>query len=126
MARNTKRKVRRRGRRKKRGFDSWTFGKKIGAVLGGTFLAVAVIGMVILASKMNKLKSVKLNTDKLNISDEVQHEEGYTNVALFGLDSRENDLGKGNRSDTIMIASLNNDTKEVKLVSVYRYTLLNT
>ncbi len=70
---NTKRKVRRRGRRKKRGFASWSFGKKIGAVLGGTFLAVAVIGMVILASKMNKLKSVKLNTDKLNISDEVQH-----------------------------------------------------
>lgn len=124
MARNTKRKVRRRGRRKKRGFASWSFGKKIGAVLGGTFLAVAGIGMVILASKMNKLKSVKLNTDKLNISDEVQHEEGYTNVALFGLDSRENDLGKGNRSDTIMIASLNNDTKEVKLVSIYRDTLL--
>lgn len=124
MARNTKRKVRRRGRRKKRGFASWSLGKKIGAVLGGTFLAVAVIGMVILASKMNKLKSVKLNTDKLNISDEVQHEEGYTNVALFGLDSRENDLVKGNRSDTIMIASLNNDTKEVKLVSIYRDTLL--
>ena len=124
MARNTKRIVRRRGRRKKRGFASWSLGKKIGAVLGGTFLAVAVIGMVILASKMNKLKSVKLNTDKLNISDEVQHEEGYTNVALFGLDSRENDLGKGNRSDTIMIASLNNDTKEVKLVSIYRDTLL--
>lgn len=124
MARNTKRKVRRRGRRKKRGFASWSLGKKIGAVLGGTFLAVAVIGMVILASKMNKLKSVKLNTDKLNISDEVQHEEGYTNVALFGLDSRENDLGKGNRSDTIMIESLNNDTKEVKLVSIYRDTLL--
>lgn len=124
MARNTKRKVRRRGRRKKRGFASWSLGKKIGAVLGGTFLAVAVIGMVILASKMNKLKSVKLNTDKLNISDEVQHEEGYTNVALFGLDSRENDLGKENRSDTIMIASLNNDTKEVKLVSIYRDTLL--
>lgn len=124
MARNTKRKVRRRGRRKKRGFASWSLGKKIGAVLGGTFLAVAVIGMVILASKMNKLKSVKLNTDKLNISDEVQHEEGYTNVALFGLDSRENDLGKGNRSDTIMIASLNNDTKEVELVSIYRDTLL--
>lgn len=124
MARNTKRKVRRRERRKKRGFASWSLGKKIGAVLGGTFLAVAVIGMVILASKMNKLKSVKLNTDKLNISDEVQHEEGYTNVALFGLDSRENDLGKGNRSDTIMIASLNNDTKEVKLVSIYRDTLL--
>ena len=124
MARDTRRKVRHRGRRKKKGFASWSIGKKIGAILGGTFLTVAVIGGVIVASKMNKLDTVSLDTDKLNISDEVQHEEGYTNVALFGLDSRENDLGKGNRSDTIMIASLNNDTKEVKLVSIYRDTLL--
>ena len=124
MARNTGKKVRRRGRRRKRGFATWSIGKKIGAVLGGTLLGVVVIGSVILASKMNKLSSVKLDTDKLNISDEVKHEKGYTNVALFGLDSRENDLGKGNRSDTIIIASLNNDTKEVKLVSIYRDTLL--
>lgn len=124
MARNTKRKVRHRGRRRKKGFATWSIGKKIGAILGGTFLSVAIIGSVIVASKMNKLETVSLDTDKLNISDEVQHEEGYTNVALFGLDSRENDLGKGNRSDTIMIASLNNDTKEVKLVSIYRDTLL--
>lgn len=124
MARNTGKKVRRRGRRRKRGFATWSIGKKIGAVLGGTLLGVVVIGSVILASKMNKLSSVKLDTDKLNISDEVKHEKGYTNVVLFGLDSRENDLGKGNRSDTIIIASLNNDTKEVKLVSIYRDTLL--
>ena len=88
MARNTGKKVRRRGRRRKRGFATWSIGKKIGAVLGGTLLGVVVIGSVILASKMNKLSSVKLDTDKLNISDEVKHEKGYTNVALFGLDSR--------------------------------------
>ena len=124
MARNTGKKVRRRGRRRKRGFATWSIGKKIGAVLGGTLLGVVVIGSVILASKMNKLSSVKLDTDKLNISDEVKHEKGYTNVALFGLDSRENDLGKGNRSDTIMIVSLNQETYEVKMVSVYRDTFM--
>lgn len=31
----------------------------------------------------------------------------------------------GENSDTIIIASVNNDTKDVKLVSVYRDTLLN-
>ena len=56
----------------KRGFATWSIGKKIGAVLGGTLLGVVVIGSVILASKMNKLSSVKLDTDKLNISDEVK------------------------------------------------------
>lgn len=124
MARDGQKKVRRRGRRDKNGVASWSLGKKIGLTLGGTFLAVALIGVVIVASKMNKLNTEKLNTDKLNISDEVKHDKGYTNIALFGLDSRENDLGKGNRSDTIMIASLNNETKEVKIVSVYRDTLL--
>lgn len=34
-------------------------------------------------------------------------------------------LGKGSRSDTVMIASINQDTGDVKLVSVYRDTYLN-
>lgn len=115
---------RRRGRRRKRGFAAWSLGKKLGVILGGTALAVLATGLVIVASKMGKIETTKIDTDKLNISDEVEHETGYTNVALFGLDSRAGDLGKGNRSDTMMIASLNNETKEVKLVSIYRDTLL--
>ena len=56
----------------------------------------------------------------------VQTMSGYTNVALFGLDTRTpGQLGKGNRSDTMIIASINNDTKEVRLVSVYRDTYLD-
>lgn len=34
-------------------------------------------------------------------------------------------LGRGNRTDCIIVASLNNKTKEIKLVSVYRDTLLD-
>ena len=50
----------------------------------------------------------------------------YTNIALFGLDTRQaGSLGKGNRSDTIMIASINNETKDVKIVSLYRDSYLN-
>ena len=41
---------------------------------------------------------------------------GYTNVALFGINE--------NNSDTIIIASINNDTKEIKLVSLYRDTYI--
>lgn len=51
--------------------------------------------------------------------------EGYTNVALFGVDSRDGNLGEGNRTDCIIVASLNNETKEIKMVSVYRDTLLD-
>lgn len=53
------------------------------------------------------------------------HMNGYRNIALFGLDARDKSLGKGNRSDTIIIASINEESKVVKLVSVYRDTYLN-
>lgn len=115
---------RKRGRRKCHSFAAWSLGKKIGVIFGGVAFAVLSTAAVLLAGKMSKIETTKIDTDKLNISSEVEHEEGYTNIALFGLDSRENSLGKGNRSDTIMIASLNNETKEVKLVSIYRDTLL--
>ena len=46
----------------------------------------------------------------------------YRNIAIFGIDSREDTYNKGNRSDCIIIASINNKTKDVKLVSVYRDT----
>lgn len=49
----------------------------------------------------------------------------YLQVALFGVDSREGELAKNTRTDTIIIASINRETKEVKLCSVYRDTYLN-
>ncbi len=117
--------ARRSHRRRKHGFASWSIGKKLGVILGGTFAAVAAMGVVLVASKMTKIETTELDTDKLNIAETSEEQEtGYLNVALFGLDSREGDLGKGNRSDTMMIASLNKATGEVKLVSVYRDTLL--
>lgn len=51
--------------------------------------------------------------------------KGYLQVALFGVDSREGELNRNTRTDTIIIASINLDTQEVKLVSVYRDTYLN-
>lgn len=49
----------------------------------------------------------------------------YTNIALFGVDARNGKLESGTRSDTIMILSVNNETGEARLVSVYRDTYLN-
>ena len=124
MAKDKKRYKRRGRRSKKRGFASWSLGKKIGAILGGTLVTVAAIGAVIVASKLSKINTVKLDTDKLNVSKEAKKRgSGYLNVALFGVDSRDDDLGEGTRSDTIMIASLNKKTMKVKIASIYRDTL---
>lgn len=47
-------------------------------------------------------------------------EKGFYTVAVFGVDSRDGSLGKGALSDVNMVACLNRETGEVRLVSVYR------
>lgn len=76
--------------------------------------------------------SIKFDKIKIHHIDESMNaganpdQEEYLQIAIFGIDARDNDnLGAGNRSDTIMIASINKNTNEVKIVSVYRDTLLN-
>ena len=74
---------------------------------------------------------VELPTEAESIGIASQVEEspvmkGYWNVALFGIDAEnESQLVKKGRSDSIMIASINLDTGDIKLVSVYRDTYLN-
>ena len=48
---------------------------------------------------------------------------GYQTIVLFGGDSREGKLEAGTHADTMMIASIDERTKEVRVVSVYRDTL---
>lgn len=76
-------------------------------------------------TKLSKMNVESISKDQIEVNAGVQEKlTGYRNIALFGIDSREDDYGTGNRSDCIIIASINNDTKEVKLVSVYRDTYL--
>ena len=79
---------------------------------------------------VTKVGKVNLNEEAItqSISETVVNDEkmkGYTNIALFGVDARDEQLTKNTRSDSIIIASINNDTGEVKLCSVYRDTYLN-
>lgn len=63
------------------------------------------------------------NSDIPKVDEEIN--EGYTTLALFGVDARGKNLDKGTRTDSIIICSINNETGEVRLCSVYRDTLLN-
>lgn len=51
--------------------------------------------------------------------------KGYRNIAIFGVDSRDNKLEKSTHSDTIIIASIHKKTKDVKLLSIYRDTYVD-
>ncbi len=77
-------------------------------------------------NKLGKMQKIELNEEELGISHEVkQNLSGYRNIAIFGVDSRADDYGVGNRSDCIIIASINNSTGNIKLISVYRDTYVN-
>ena len=101
------------------------FGK---IVLTLVIILVILIGIIFafVSSKLGKMQQVTLDETDLGISSQVEENlSEYRNIALFGVDSRDSNLGKGNRSDCIIIASINNKTKEVKLISVYRDTYVN-
>lgn len=92
---------------------------------------LALLLIVVLAwSFVGKINFNSFKEDEAGINQDLSAEskeilENYTNVAFFGLDSRSEGDYSGGQSDVIMIASINNETKEVKLVSVYRDTLLH-
>ena len=116
---------RRRGRRKqKRGFSSWSMGAKVAAIIGGTLLLLMTCGIVIVAQKLGKIDYQKIDPKRLSISDEVEHQTGVVTFALFGLDSRTGQLERGTLSDTMIIAVLDRETKEITMTSVYRDTLV--
>ena len=98
------------------------------------FLAIGILYVVVTAT--DEVERKEIDEDNIVINEEVveamKTEEsdadaakGYRNIALFGVDARDGELGKGTRSDSIIIASINQDTQEIKLISVYRDTYLN-
>jgi LCP family protein required for cell wall assembly len=96
------------------------------------FILIMAAGALFVMMKLGKLNNTKdfdLNPDDIKINKELEDNEvlsGYTNIAVFGVDARYGELAENTRTDMIMVASINNKTKEVKLVSVFRDTYLDT
>lgn len=93
----------------------------------------AVLLILYFVTRIGKVERVNLPTQEIenNIADVVKENtetgemKGYRNIAFFGVDSTTGELDQNTRSDSIIICSINEDTGDVKLVSVYRDTLLN-
>lgn len=116
-----------RGRRKPGNwFTRLSIGKRIAVCMGGLILALGITGVAYAASKLNKLDTEEIPAEDIVVNKQAEEAgEGYTNVALFGIDSRSGELEIGTRSDCIIVASLNNKTKEIRMISVYRDTILD-
>ncbi|MGN0345178.1 MAG: LCP family protein [Lachnospiraceae bacterium] len=111
--------------------------RKIILLIIEIIVLLIVLAALYVWQALNKIEkapatSTELSASELNINEEELENEtieimkGYEDVALFGVDNYFNGHADSGNSDVIMIASINNDTKEVKLVSVYRDTFLDT
>ena len=107
--------------------------KKALKVLGIIIIALVIfiiiamlIGYYVIRAKLSKVQQVEIDVNNLSVTETIeQNLSDYRNIAIYGVDSRDSSLGAGNRSDCIIIASINNDSKEIKLISVYRDTFVN-
>ena len=105
-----------------------TFGKVmliIALVLVVILGIMAGVGAWYVGDKLGKLNYVDINEENIEINEQVEEKlVGYRTIAIFGVDSRSNKLETGTRSDCIILATINEKTKEVTLTSVYRDTYL--
>ena len=74
-------------------------------------------------SLMSRIDHDDIDKNEIEINEGVETATGYRNILLLGVDSRENEYS-GALSDSIMIVSLNQDTKKIKIASVYRDSYL--
>ena len=102
-------------------------GLSANAKWGIALVVVYAYAVFYINDKIDEIQVVEIKEENLQINEgSNEAQKGYTTIALFGIDARSNtNMGEGNRSDSIIIASINNDTKEVRLVSIYRDTLLS-
>lgn len=96
-------------------------------------LIVAILIKITVGTGDKKgLGTVKVGTEnvtKQDNSEERKDDEtltgGAEDFAIFGVDSRSNQLGKGTRSDSIMVVRVDHDAKTVRILSVFRDTMMN-
>ena len=127
----------RQAREEQKKISSYERRKKKKHPIRNFVLVVLVLLLVAAGGTLFYLRSLLQTVDSVDLEDALQSSissqvkedatmAGYQNIALFGVDSREQDLlGGNNRSDSIMICSINKKTGEIKLASVYRDTLLD-
>lgn len=86
-------------------------------------IVIVIVGIIAIGyvfSKLDMLNKVDIDEGNLSIVDM----DGYANILLLGVDSRDMDNLQGTRSDAMIIVSINEETRDVKLISVYRDTYL--
>lgn len=98
--------------------------KKVLLITGVVLLVVILIGGAVAYSYFNSIFDEVHEETPEDYDLSLTDVDGYYNILLLGVDSRDMDNIKGTRSDAIMMVSINKDTNDVKILSVYRDTYL--
>lgn len=115
---NEQNKTRRRTSKKKR----WSAKRKI--IISTIAVFALIIGILAYGYLYIKSKIYSEISIPNNIQDtEYKEVEGITNVLLIGTDGRT--LDEAARADSIIIATLDNNNKNIRLTSLFRDTLVN-
>lgn len=97
---------------------------RMGYVLLDTKAGRNLIEFFIEKDYKNSIYDDKYDTGEIHINEDLDISKDYTNIALFGVDSREGNLGINSHSDSIIVLSINNITGDTKMLSVYRDTFV--
>ncbi len=100
--------------------------KSIKILIAVLIIILLLVGAAVyyVFNKLNKVNYIEIPKEEIEITEGVEENlKGYRNITLFGIDTRD-DTYEGSRTDCIIIASVNQETKQIKLVSVYRDTYL--
>ncbi|RHB39777.1 hypothetical protein DW886_22600 [Enterocloster aldenensis] len=102
----------------------------VALIIAEVFALLIIFGARYVLQQANRIQrdpnfKIEDETNPYLAIDKVENMQGYWTVALFGVDSRDNSLGKGNNTDVIIIANVNQANGEIKLVSIFRDTYLN-
>ena len=90
--------------------------------IGGIIAA----GLTVVKNTLDNVGRVELDPDMIGINPQVDSDlRNYRNIAILGIDARDMSDDTDVRSDAIIIASINKETNEIKMFSVYRDTLLD-
>ena len=90
--------------------------------IGGAIAA----GLTVVKNTLDNVGRIELDPDLIGINPQVDSDlRNYRNIALLGIDARDMSSDENVRSDAIIIASINKETNEIKMFSVYRDTMLD-
>lgn len=90
--------------------------------IGGIIAA----GLTVVKNTLDNVGRIELDPDMIGINPQVDSDlRNYRNIALLGIDSRDMSNDEGTRSDAMIVVSINKETNDIKMFSVYRDTLLD-